>query len=113
MWEVKKKFNLKKTSHAVSNPNLFISRLNIKSDYVFLWSQATVLKTPNSIIQHPTRIKTKTVIPPRKSGSSAHHSRPSRALILANCKGFFVAGKDREQKLVIIRHVLNTRRWVQ
>jgi len=44
MWEVKKKFNLKKTSHAVSNSNLFIARLNMKSDYAFLWSQATVLK---------------------------------------------------------------------
>lgn len=61
MWEVKKKFNLKKTSHAVSNSNLFISRLNIKSDYVFLWSQATVLKTPNNIMQHPTRIKSTAV----------------------------------------------------
>lgn len=61
MWEVKKKFNLKKTSHAVSNFNLFISRLNIKSDYVLLWSQATVPKTPNNIMQHPTRIKSKTV----------------------------------------------------
>lgn len=72
MWEVKKKFNLKKTSHAVNNSNLFISRLNIKSNYVFLWSQATVLKTPNSIMQHLTRIKNKTVIPTRKSGSWAH-----------------------------------------
>lgn len=59
MWEVKKKFNLKKTSHGVSNSNLFISRLNIKSGYVFLWSQATVLKIPNDIMQYPISIKSK------------------------------------------------------
>lgn len=61
MWEVKKKFNLKKTSHAVSNSTLFISRLNIKSDYVFLWREATVLKTPNDTTQHPVSIKSKAI----------------------------------------------------
>lgn len=100
MWEVKK-FNLKETSHAVSNSNLFISRLNIKSDYVFLWSQATVLKTPNSIMQHPTRIKKNPVIPPRISGFWAHHYRTSRAFDLTNFKVrfFLLQGKTENKNL--------------
>lgn len=61
MWEVKKKFKLKKTSHAVSNSNMFITRLNIKSDYVFLWTQATVLKIPNHIMQYYFSTESKAV----------------------------------------------------